>query len=146
MVKLTTFHNTIPCITGERVYLARDVNRVCHLRAGMRIVIKWDADDTRNQDPRWGRIMSIEPTQHSTIAKLLIESDETYVDEYGIETDKLVHNVKTNQYGSYWCIYDVENQYGMESRDDEEFNMDWRVGEAVFDSDIYKALLLHSFK
>ena len=52
-----------------------------------------------------------------------------------------MHNVKTNQYGSYWCVYDVENQYGMESRDDKEFNMEWRINEATFDSDIYKALL-----
>ena len=97
---------------GDRVHLAVDVKRVCHLRAGMRIVLRWSKSDTRNEDPRWGRIMSIEPTRYSTIAKLLIESDETYIDVYGNETNKLVHNVKTNQYGSYWCIYDVENQYG----------------------------------
>ena len=119
MVKLSKMYdNTIPFPTGERVHLAKKVTRVCHLRAGMRIVFKC---------PRWGRIMHIEPTSRSTVSKLLILTDETYVDEYGDCTNKLVWYVQTSQYGDYWCIYDVEDQYGMESIEDEEHNMEWQI-------------------
>ena len=78
MVKLSKMYdNTIPFSTGERVHLSKRITRVCHLRAGMRMVFKWDKTDTRNECPRWGRIMHIEPTSRSTVSKLLILTDET---------------------------------------------------------------------
>ena len=142
MVKLTVFHDTTPFVTGERVYLAKKVNRVCHLQAGMRIVIKWDKRDTRNADPRWCQIMHVEPSNHPTIVKLLLLTDNTYVDELGEVTNKLVWNVKTNQYGTHWCIYSLE---GSDSLSDHflEFVMDAKMQQATAESDIYRALLLH---
>ena len=43
-------------------------------------------------------------------------------------------------------VKDALEAVGMESIDDEEYNMEWQIGCVTADSDIYRALLLDNME
>ena len=122
MVLLSTF-NTQP--DGKKA-VPSACTRIADLRLGMRMVVRWDAKDVKNEDPEWGRVYAIY-LERPGVAKLIFLMD-SYVDIDGpdgvLSTDKVEYWVKDNQNGRYWCVYDIEG----EDIDDEEYNMEYVVG------------------